>query len=184
MARSPSLISVVPNLFPLVATGCVLYVAGQSLEIVSVCAFTVCLGIAVDDTIHFLTWFRRGLDATGDRCKAIMLAYERCATPMTQTTIISGLGLSVFALSTFMPTQRFGYLMVTLLTAALVGDLLLLPAMLAGTLGRVFDRKGKKQEAADTAAKAELLEGKGPTPAAQGATGKPRTDDSRETVLH
>lgn len=184
--RNPvaGLVAMLPNIFPAVVVFGTMCLLGMDIDIGSMMCASVALGVGVDDTIHFLTWFRRGLDATGDRCKAIMLAYERCATPMTQTTIISGLGLSVFALSTFMPTQRFGYLMVTLLTAALVGDLLLLPAMLAGTLGRVFDRKGKKQEAADSAAKAELLEGKGPTPAAQGATGKPRTDDSRETVLH
>jgi hypothetical protein len=46
--------------------------------------------------------------------------------------------LAVFALSTFTPTQRFGVLMVTLLVAALAGDLILLPALLAGPLGRFF----------------------------------------------
>jgi hypothetical protein len=57
---------------------------------------------------------------------------------MTQTTLIGGLGLAVFALSTFTPTQRFGVMMVTLLVAALAGDLILLPALLAGPLGRFF----------------------------------------------
>ena len=50
---------------------------------------------------------------------------------MTQTTLIGGLGLSVFALSSFTPTQRFGVLMLTLLAAALLGDLLFLPAILS-----------------------------------------------------
>ena len=58
---------------------------------------------------------------------------------MTQTTAIGGLGLFVFALSSFTPTQRFGTLMLALLTAALVGDLIFLPAILAGPLGRFFD---------------------------------------------
>ena len=43
---------------------------------------------------------------------------------MTQTTAIGGLGLAVFAFSTFTPTQRFGALMLALLVAALVGDLI------------------------------------------------------------
>jgi hypothetical protein len=51
---------------------------------------------------------------------------------------IGGLGLAVFAFSTFTPTQQFGYLMVTLLSAALVGDLVLLPSLLASPLGEVF----------------------------------------------
>jgi hypothetical protein len=57
---------------------------------------------------------------------------------MVQTTIIGGLGLSVFALSTFTPTQQFGFLIVSIMAAALVGDLLILPAILAGPLGSYF----------------------------------------------
>ena len=70
-----------------------------------------------------------------------MLAYERCARAMFQTTLIGGLGLSVFAISTFTPTQRFGYMMLTLLTAAIVGDLLFLPALLCGPAGRFFGKQ-------------------------------------------
>ena len=57
---------------------------------------------------------------------------------MTQTTLIGGLGLCVFGLSTFTPTQRFGILMLVLLIAALVGDLVFLPAILAGPFGKLF----------------------------------------------
>jgi hypothetical protein len=94
--------------------------------------------------MHYLTWFRRGLDDGLDRKAAAMLAYERCATAMTQTTLIGGLGLSMFAFSTFTPTQRFGVLMLTLLGAALFGDLIFLPALLSGPIGRFF-RVGKKK---------------------------------------
>ena len=57
---------------------------------------------------------------------------------MTQTTLIGGLGLSVFAFSTFTPTQRFGVLMLALLVAALFGDLIFLPAVLSSPIGRFF----------------------------------------------
>jgi predicted RND superfamily exporter protein len=112
---------------------------------------SVALGVGVDDTIHFLTWFRRGIARGLIRQDAVKLAFSRCATAMTQTTIIGGLGLSVFALSAFTPTRRFGYLMLSLLTAALVGDLLLLPALLSGPLGRVFSKRAKKSKSANEA---------------------------------
>ena len=64
---------------------------------------------------------------------------------MIETTIIGGLGLGVFALSTFTPTQRFGYLMMFLLSAALVGDLIFLPALLTGPLGKLFTRGLEKK---------------------------------------
>ena len=101
--------------------------------------------MAVDDTVHYLRWFRIGLDQGYDRKGAAMVAYERCATAMSQTTLIAGLGLSVFALSTFTPTQRFGYMMLALLFAALFGDLIFLPALLSGPLGRFFDKGERKR---------------------------------------
>ena len=72
-------------------------------------------------------------------------SYQRCAAAMTQTTLIGGLGLSVFAISTFTPTQRFGVLMLTLLSAALVGDLIFLPALLVSPLGRFLSPSKKKK---------------------------------------
>ena len=99
---------------------------------------SVAMGVAVDDTIHFLTWYRDAIESGLKRLDAIRVAYSRVATAMTQTTLIGGLGLSAFALSTFTPTQRFGTLMLFLLAMALIGDLILLPALLAGPLGKYF----------------------------------------------
>ncbi len=99
---------------------------------------SVAMGVAVDDTIHFLSWFRAHLDRGMDRVEAVIETYRRVGPAMTQTTIVGGLGLFVFALSTFTPTQRFGTLMLVMLAAALVGDLILLPALLAGPAGKWF----------------------------------------------
>ena len=57
--------------------------------------------------------------------------------------LINGLGLSVFALSTFTPTKQFGFLMLTILLTGGVAELVLLPALLAGPLGRVFRPRAK-----------------------------------------
>ncbi len=146
--RSPmaGLISMIPNVFPIVMIFGALGWLGVKVDIGIMMTASVALGVAVDDTVHFLTWFRRGVKQGLDRVQAVMLAYDRCATAMLQTTIIGGLGLAVFATSTFTPTQQFGYLMISMLGAALVGDLLLLPAILAGPLGKFF---GGKAPAAD-----------------------------------
>ena len=66
---------------------------------------SVALGIAVDDTVHFLTWFRHGMESNMTYQEAIIQAYERCGSAITQTTLISGLGLSVFMFSTFTPIR-------------------------------------------------------------------------------
>ncbi len=143
LLRSPKagMISMLPNVFPVVVIFGMMGWSNILVDIGTMMTASVAMGVAVDDTIHFLTWFRRGLDQGLERKGAIMLAYDRCATAMTQTTLIGGLGLAVFGLSTFMPTQRFGILMLTLMIAALVGDLVFLPAILAGPVGRVFNSK-------------------------------------------
>ena len=137
------LASMIPNLFPIVVVFGALGWLGISVDIGIMMTASVALGVAVDDTVHFVSWFRRGLSLGLSRYEAALESYERCATAMVQTTVIAGLGLAVFAFSTFTPTQQFGYLMVTILAAALVGDLVLLPALLAGPLGRLFPASRK-----------------------------------------
>ncbi len=133
------LVSMIPNIFPVILIfGAIGYMSRWNVvvDIGTMMTASVAMGVAVDDTIHFLTWFRRGIRMGMDRNSAIREAYHHVAVAMTQTTIIGGLGLSVFALSTFTPTQRFGTMMLALLAAALFGDLILLPALLAGPLGK------------------------------------------------
>jgi predicted RND superfamily exporter protein len=131
-------ISMVPNIFPVVLVFGAMGHMRIKVDIGTMMCASVAMGVAVDDTIHFLSWFRKGIRQGLDRNAAVIGAYRRVATAMTQTTIIGGLGLAVFSFSTFTPTQRFGVMMVTLLAAALIGDLILLPALLAGPLGKCF----------------------------------------------
>jgi predicted RND superfamily exporter protein len=108
------------------------------IDIGTVMAPSVALGVTVDDVVHFMLWFRRGIADGLDRKQAVMLAYKGCARAMYQSWGVIGIGLSVFSLSPFGPTQRFGHMMLSMLTIALVGNLVLLPALLAGPLGAVF----------------------------------------------
>jgi len=108
------------------------------IDIGTVMAPSVALGVTVDDVVHFMLWFRRGITDGLDRKQATMLAYKGCARAMYQSWGVIGIGLSVFSLSPFGPTQRFGYMMLSMLTIALVGNLVFLPALLAGPLGGLF----------------------------------------------
>ncbi|MEM8677961.1 MAG: MMPL family transporter [Planctomycetota bacterium] len=165
------LVSMLPNVFPVVVVFGIMGWSHILVDIGSMMTASVAMGVAVDDTVHFLTWFRRGLDEGMSRHNAIRLAYDRCATAMTQTTLIAGVGLSVFAFSTFVPTSRFGVMMLTLLVAALVGDLVFLPALLAGRAGRVFERSGGTPEIALA----------GITPSPSDIVEAPRVDTTPET---
>ena len=132
------MVAMLPNVFPVLLVFGVMCHLGIEIDIGTMMTASVAMGVAVDDTIHFLSWFRAHLDRGMDRVEAVIETYRRVGPAMTQTTIVGGLGLFVFALSTFTPTQRFGTLMLVMLATALVGDLIFLPALLAGPLGKWF----------------------------------------------
>jgi uncharacterized protein len=117
------------------------------IDIGTVMAPSVALGVTVDDVVHFMLWFRRGISDGLDRKQATMLAYKGCARAMYQSWGVIGIGLSVFSLSPFGPTQRFGYMMLSMLTVALVGNLVFLPALLSGPLGGLFAASVKRNDA-------------------------------------
>ncbi|WP_044256693.1 MMPL family transporter [Rhodopirellula sp. SWK7] len=131
-------VSMIPNLFPVLLVFGLMGLAGIAVDIGTMMTASVAMGVAVDDTIHFLSWYRQFLEAGKSRYDAVIETYRKVGPAMTQTTIVGGLGLFVFALSTFTPTQRFGTLMLVMLAAALIGDLVLLPALLISPLGKCF----------------------------------------------
>lgn len=132
------MLSMIPNVLPCVAVLGLLGLANIPLEIGSILTASVALGVAVDDTLHFTNWFRRGLMDNLDRRQAVMFAYARCGTAMMQTSLICGLGLLVFVISPFVPMSRFAWLMFAMLSSALLSDLIVLPAILISPLGRFF----------------------------------------------
>lgn len=130
------LLAMLPNLFPTAVLFGWMGLIQLPLDIGSVMTASVALGIAVDDTIHLLSRFgsRRGRGL--GQIRAAWGAVGQCGWAMFQTTTICGLSLLVYRMSDFVPTSRFALLMFGLLSAALLGDLFLLPAMMCSPLGR------------------------------------------------
>ena len=142
-------VAMFPNLFPTVALFGAMGLLREPLDIGSVMTASVALGIAVDDTMHLLSRFgaqrARGLGPL----RASYGAIRQCGPAMTQTTLVCGLSLLIYWLSDFVPTSRFAVLMFGLLTAALVGDFIFLPAILSSRLGRVLTRPVGSQRGAE-----------------------------------
>jgi len=132
------LLAMLPNLFPAAVLFGFMGHFALKVDIGSMLTASAAMGIAVDDTVHFLTWFRRGLDQAMSRHDAVLYGWRRCSGAMLQTTAIGGLGLAVYATSSFQPIAQFGLLIFLLLVLALVGDLVFLPALLASPAGRLF----------------------------------------------
>jgi uncharacterized protein len=156
---SAGLILLVPSIFPVVVVFGLMGWFNVTIDVGTIMTPTVALGVSVDDVVHFLIWYRRGLSEGKTRRNSIMLAYEGCARAMYQSWSVLGLGLAVFALSSFVPTQRFGAMMFCLLTAALAGNLLMLPTVLASPVSSLFGRRlMRKAAAAGNASSAGLPE--------------------------
>lgn len=130
-------LSTLPNFFPIILVFGGLGWLGQPVDIGTMMTASIGLGIAVDDTVHFLTWFKRSIDAGCSRREAVCQAYIRCGSAIIRTTIICGAAMIMFAFSSFGPARQFGNTICWLLGAALIGDLVLLPALLIGPVGRL-----------------------------------------------
>jgi predicted RND superfamily exporter protein len=148
---SNGLLLLLTSVFPMMLIFGAMGWMGIVVDIGSVMTPCVALGVTIDDVIHFVLSFRRGIERGLPAAAAVELAYGGCARAMVQSWGVIGLGLSAFALSSFIPTFRFGALMIGLLTVGLVGNLFFLPALLVGPLGRLIAshvRRGPPAEAA------------------------------------
>ncbi|MDC0936349.1 MMPL family transporter [Pirellulales bacterium] len=130
--RSPrlGLISIAPNVAPLVITLGYLQLRGYSLNMGNVIVFAISLGVAVDDTIHFLARFRTEAENESDVTAAIRRTCVGTGRAVLMTTLLIVTGLVILLLSSFVPTRRFAELTAVTMISALLGDLLVLPALL------------------------------------------------------
>jgi predicted RND superfamily exporter protein len=133
------IVTLIPNLLPLALTGTLLVATGQNLAIVSVCALAVCIGIAVDDSIHFLTRFRQELESGSDVDAAIRATFFGVGGALVITTIILITGFATVLISP-LPTHRmFSMMACATIGGALIGDLLFLPALLKWLIRKPSD---------------------------------------------
>ena len=126
--------ALVPNLWAVLVVFGVMGWAAIPLDSTTVMIATVVLGLAVDDTLHPLAQLE--LAAGGERgfaarASCLGTVFERVASAHTLTSLVLVAGFTVCALSDFLPLARFGALSALGVVAALAGDLLLLPALLA-----------------------------------------------------
>ena len=134
------LLAMIPTVWPVAIVFGSLGWLGIPIDIGTMMTAGVAMGVCVDDTVHYGTWFRRGLRMGLNRIEATRFAFEHAAAAMYQSNFVVGFGLAAFGISAFMPTRRFGLLMLTLLMFGLMADLILTPAIMAGPLGRFFSK--------------------------------------------
>jgi predicted RND superfamily exporter protein len=124
-------ISLVPNLLPLVITAGVMGFVGVPIKPSTILVFSIAFGISVDDTIHFLAKYRQELAANHWRIrKSVYAALRETGVSMFYTSIVLFFGFSVFMISSFGGTVALGALVSATLLFAMLANLILLPSLL------------------------------------------------------
>ena len=127
--------SALPSLFPIFATGALLWATGQGMQFASIMALTVAFSLAIDSTIHFLNRFRLEEERIGPGPNtahdALMATAHHIGPAVVLTTIVLALGLGVTMLSDLPSLRLFGQLAGICLVASLIGQLIILPATIA-----------------------------------------------------
>lgn len=129
------LLSIIPNSMPLLIGAGAVSLLGKSLDIGTMLVGSVCLGIAVDDTIHFLTNFQKFRKEGDDMRTALGKVFTYTVPALVTTTIVLVMAFSSFIMASFVPNQNFGIFVAIILTAALIADIFFLPSLLVLVFG-------------------------------------------------
>jgi hypothetical protein len=144
------LISLIPNLLPLVITAGLMGFLGVPIKPSTILVFSIAFGISVDDTIHFLAKYRQELKKTGWKIKTSVYASVReTGLSMFYTSIVLFFGFSVFMVSSFGGTIAMGGLVSATLMFAMFANLLLLPSLLLSLERNIANKKEFKEPSID-----------------------------------
>ncbi len=127
------LLSLLPNIFPVLIMFGTMGITGIPLNIGTAMVAAIAIGIAVDDTIHFMTRYNKEMLRLKDQHRAMEVCIHAEIRPVTATSLALALGFSVLLASEFVTIIQFGALSALVMLAALIGDLLLTGPLLANT---------------------------------------------------
>jgi len=140
------LVSLIPNLLPLLTTAGIMGFFGIPIKPSTILIFSIAFGITVDDTIHFLAKYRQELKHHQWNIReAVFLALRETGVSMIYTSIILFFGFGVFTVSSFGGTVALGILVSLTILMAMLADLLLLPSLLL-SLDKALTTKAFKKE--------------------------------------
>ena len=125
----------IPNVLPETLVFGTMAWLGFRLDIAGLLTASVAMGIAVNDTLHFVNWYDNRLSLGDSRPVAIADTMSNCAVAMIHTMLISCCSMLPFMFAEFIPTRQFACLMIAMIGSSILGDLVLLPALLLSPLG-------------------------------------------------
>ncbi len=124
------LLSIIPSVLPIVAAGGIMGLFSIYLDLSTMIVAAVTIGIAVDDTIHFMIQYIKARKSGKGEREALRIAISNAGTAILYTSLILVCGFSMLMFSTFVPNIFLGLLGSIVIILALTGDLIVLPAII------------------------------------------------------
>jgi hypothetical protein len=124
------MLSMVPNLFPIILTLGIMGWFHVPLDLFTMLIGSISIGLAVDDTIHFMHNFRRYFEQSGDAKQAVMETLHSTGRAMLITTCVLSLGFFVFMFANLNNLFNFGWLTGFTIIMALASDYFIAPALM------------------------------------------------------
>jgi predicted RND superfamily exporter protein len=135
-----SLIAIFPNVLPVLFVLGFMGWANIHLDMMTITIAAITMGIAVDDTIHYIHRFEQEFNRSGNYLQAMFKCGETIAYAMFYTSLVITVGFSILVFSNFIPTIYFGLLTGLAMIVALIANITLLPALII-----IFKPYGKEK---------------------------------------
>ena len=139
------LISMIPNLAPIAITLALMQVTGIPLNLFTMLVASIAIGLAVDDTIHFMHHFHRYLEKFGDVEIAVRRTLQTSGRAMLTTSVILSAGFFIFCFASMNNFIQFGLLTGITILLALIADFVLAPALMSLRYGKTVRSKGSTE---------------------------------------
>ena len=123
------MVALLPNIFPVLTIFGIMGYLEISLDTDTLLVAPITIGIAVDDTIHFLTNYRAEVSKHGNIKEGIIKTFRETGQAITFTSIILSIGFLIFLMSSHQGLSNFGIMSAIAFFTALLADLFLLPSM-------------------------------------------------------
>ena len=124
------LLSMIPNLAPILIMLGIIGATPFKMDLFSMMVASIAIGLAVDDTIHFMHNFRRYYEQSGDPKQAVYETLHTTGRAMLVTTIVLSIGFFIFVFASMNNLFAFGLLTAFTILMALAADYLVAPALM------------------------------------------------------
>lgn len=124
------LLSMIPNLAPIILMLGVIGWLGFPMDLFTMMVASIAIGLAVDDTIHFMHNFRRYYELSGDPEQAVFDTLHSTGRAMLVTTVVLSVGFFIYMFASMANIVRFGFLTGFTILTALAADYFIAPALM------------------------------------------------------